>query len=296
MSNRYVTLEDRAVLALAGADVRTFLQGIITQDIESLTPTHSIYSALLSAQGKFVCDFFLIEQPEEIWLECAKAHAAKLYRLLHLYKLRAEVKISERTGELHVSAVMGDTDKLALPRTPGRTERFHDGVITVLVDPRHAELGARVIAPAGEGETWLIQRGFDHATPKDYVQHRIHLGIPEGDTDNVPDKTLLLENGFEELHGVSFNKGCYVGQEVTARTKHRANLHKLLHIVEAEAPLKPGTPILLGDKEVGDIRSTHDGIGLALLRTDAVAKSTPDAPLTANGQQLSARLPDWRHI
>lgn len=294
MSNRYVILEDRALLALFGADVRSFLQGIITQDVETLSPSRSVYSALLSAQGKFLCDFFLIQQPDAIWLECSKAHVAKLYRLLHLYKLRSDVHITEKTDAFHIAAAMGNTDQLALPQTAGRTERFHEDAITAYIDPRHPALGARVIAAADEGQTWLIQRGFDHATQSDYEQHRILLGIP-GDSDNIVEKTLLLENGFEELHGVQFNKGCYIGQEVTARTKHRASLHKLLHIVESEHPLTAGSTITLGEREVGDIRSVQDRVGLALIRNEAVAKATAETPLMANGHALEARLPEWRN-
>lgn len=291
MSNRYVTFDDRAVLEISGADARTFLQGLITQDVNIITSIYSGYSALLTAQGKFIADFFLIHRDEQtLWLECAKAYLPTLLRLLALYRLRADVKLHDLSDKLHVHAVLGNIAQLALYETPGRTEHFHTDNIVAFVDPRSEKLGARVIAPAGEGETWLIQRGFVHAPLVDYDLRRIGLGIP-AEGDNIADKTLILENGFEELHGVSFTKGCYVGQEVTARTKHRANLHKLLFIVEGDQDLpESGTPILLGEREVGQMRSARGKHGLAVLRVDSADK----AGLKAGDVAITATKPEWR--
>lgn len=292
MSNRYATLDDRAVLEVSGTDSRSFLQGLITQDIHIATSSYTGYSALLNAQGKFLADFFLIHRDENtVWLECAKAYAPTLLRLLALYRLRADVKLLDLTDKLNVHAVMGNIAQLALFESAGRTEHFHKDNIIAFVDPRSPQLGARVIAPLGEGETWLTQRGFARAALADYDCHRITLGIP-AEGDNIADKTLILENGFEELHGVSFNKGCYVGQEVTARTKHRANLHKLLFIIEGDAETLPkaGTPILLGEREVGQMRSSFGNIGLAVLRVDSADKDG----LKVGDVGITAKTPDWR--
>lgn len=294
MSNRHIVLSHRAVLRLSGKDVRPFLQGLITQDIDTVTPTHSAWSALLNAQGKYLYDFFLIADGEDILLDCDREQAATLQKLLGLYKLRADVTITMLDGH-HVLAAMGALTPLGLPEHPGRTERFHDGTIIAFVDSRHAAMAARVIAPAGEAETWIIQRGYAQASVADYEQHRLALGIPRAGIDNLPEKTLILENGFEELHGVSFQKGCYVGQEVTARTKHRANLRKQLYIVRGKALPAVGTAITQDGKTVGDMRSSSGNLGLAVIRIDAVEKAQAgNTPLTAGESAITAESPSWR--
>lgn len=296
MSNRHIVLTHRHVLRLSGADVRPFLQGLVTQDVETVTPQHSAWAALLNAQGKYLYDFFLIADGDDLLLDCDGQQAEPLQKLLGLYKLRADVAITDLGNDYHVLAAMGDMTPLGLPETAGRTERFHDGRIIAFVDPRHPAMAARIIAPAGEGETWILQRGYAQAYMRDYESHRIELGIPRAGIDSVTQKTLILENGFEELHGVSFDKGCYVGQEVTARTKHRANLHKRLYHVRGDSALpEAGTDIRLGVRIVGEMRSSCDDQGLAVIRGDAVeAAAKGEETLLAGDVAITASNPPWR--
>lgn len=297
MSNRYVLLSHRHILRLSGKDARSFLQGLVTQDVETVTGHHSAWTAMLNAQGKYLFDFFMIADGDSLLLDCDTNQAADLQRLLTMYKLRANMTIEDLQKQFHVVAAMGDLTPLALPEHAGRTERYLDGKVIAFIDPRHARMAARVIAPAGEAETWVLQRGYAQASMADYEAWRISLGIPRAGIDNVPQKTLILENGFEELHGVSFNKGCYVGQEVTARTKHRANLHKRLYIVRGTAPLPPAeTPIMLGERVVGDMRSSAGKTGLAIIRSEAVEKAAGgEGKLQAADIALQATNPDWRN-
>lgn len=296
MSNRYVVLSHRRILRLSGKDCRSFLQGLVTQDVETVTASHSAWTAMLNAQGKYLFDFFLIADGEGLLLDCDSTQAEGLQRQLSLYKLRADVQIEDMQNAFHVIAAMGDVTPLALPEHTGRTERFNEGRIIALIDPRHAGMAARIVAPAGEAETWVLQRGYAQASIADYEEHRIQLGIPRAGVDNVPQKTLLLENGFEELHGVSFDKGCYVGQEVTARTKHRANLHKHLYIINAQTALPAtGSDILLGERVVGDVRSVQGRIGLAVIRDEAVEKAQQGGDaLKAGNTAIQAQTPPWR--
>lgn len=296
MSNRYVVLSHRRILRLSGKDCRSFLQGLVSQDVETVTASHSAWTALLNAQGKYLFDFFMIAEGGGLLLDCDSAQADELQRLLTMYKLRADVQVENLQNGYHVVAAMGDVTPLALPEHAGRTERFNEGRIIALIDPRHAGMAARIIAPAGEAETWVLQRGYAQASIADYEEHRILLGIPRAGVDNVPQKTLLLENGFEELHGVSFDKGCYVGQEVTARTKHRANLHKHLYIIEAKTALPAtGSDILLEGRVVGDLRSAQGRIGLAVIRDEAVEKALKsNAPLQVGDIAIQAQTPSWR--
>lgn len=296
MSNRYVVLNHRRVLRLGGKDARSFLQGLVTQDIESVTEDHSAWTAMLNAQGKYLFDFFVIAEGEGLLLDCDATQADALQKLLGMYKLRADVTIENLQDSYHVVATLGDLTPLALPEHAGRTQRYHNGTIVAFVDARSAAMAARVIAPAGEAETWVLQRGYAQASVADYEIHRIGLCIPRAGIDNVPQKTLILENGFEELHGVSFEKGCYVGQEVTARTKHRASLHKLLYGVHGDAALPDaGTEIMLGERAVGEMRSSHGKRGLAVIRTEAVEKAAQNqGVLMAGGVTLAVQHPVWR--
>lgn len=293
MSNRYIHIENRAILAIAGEDARSFLQGLITQDINTVSPSQSAYGTLLNAQGKFLHDFFIAQHGDAIWLDCDATRRDDLLRLLRIYCLRAKVTITDLHSHYHVLAALGELSALTLPSTPGRTESFEEHQILAMVDPRMTEMGARVIALVDKGENWLEQRGFSHIEAGDYRRNRLKLGVPDGSIDLVPGKSLLLENGIDQLHGVSFEKGCYVGQEVTARTKHRAELRKQLYCVKAAGRLPPiDTPIMLGERTVGEMRSSHEDIGLAMLRHDAVST---DEPLTAAGIALEAHLPAWNN-
>lgn len=291
MSNRYLALQDRALLRFSGKDARHFLQGLITQNIHNITPTNSAYSLLLNAQGKFLFDFFLIADGDGILMEVGDARLDHLKHLLTMYRLRADVQINDLTANYHILAVIGNTAALSLADGEGRTEHDPDSGVFEFIDPRHAPMGARIIAPNGQGENLLQQRGFAQMTPEAYTAHRLSLGIPEGDPDNRPEKTLPLENGLDRLHGIDFEKGCYVGQEVTARTHYRANLRKRLYKVKARDGLpEPGTPVMLGERAAGTLFSTLGKTGLALLRMDAVESAER---LTADGVELQASLPPW---
>jgi folate-binding protein YgfZ len=297
MSNRFIVLPHRHLLRLRGKDARHFLQGLVTQDIHKVTADHTVWTAMLNAQGKYLFDFFVIADGEhDLLLDCDSSQINELRRLLGLYRLRADVAVEDLADSYHVAAAMGDPSTLALPPHPGRSEQFMGGKVIATIDPRCVDIGMRVVAPAGEAETWLVQRGYSRASLADYEAHRIALGLPRTSIDSVAQKTLILENGFEELNGVSFDKGCYVGQEVTARTKHRANLHKRLYVVKARGTLpENGGDILLGERVVGDLRSTCGNTGLAVIRSEAVEKAASgEAALSVAGLPLTARNPQWR--
>jgi folate-binding protein YgfZ len=263
-------LSDRAVLAVCGADARDFLQGLISNDIRKVSAGRALFAALLSPQGKFLFDFFIVEYEGALLLETDKARLPQLQKRLLMYKLRAKIELAVMP-EMQVSAGWGG-------------EAARDGLITY-ADPRLAELGWRSIHKADASASSEMDA---------YERHRIGLGVPEGSKDLVADRSLLLEYGYDELNAIDFAKGCYVGQEVTARTKHRASLHKFIHIVEASKPLpSPGTPILCGPREVGVLCGSVGTLGLALLRVDEVARATPKTPLTCEGVPLQARLPHW---
>jgi folate-binding protein YgfZ len=179
-----------------------------------------------------------------------------------------------------------------LPPERGAAAPFPDGV--AYVDPRLAEMGARLLLPRAVGAAPLTERSFRAGDVAAYDRLRLSLGVPDGSRDLVLDKSILLESGFEELNGIDWQKGCYVGQELTARTKYRGLIKKRLMPVAVEGPLPPpGTPVMAGDQEAGEMRSGRDGIGLALLRLEATGDGKP---LTAAGAKLTPRKPAWANF
>jgi folate-binding protein YgfZ len=178
-----------------------------------------------------------------------------------------------------------------LPAEPGAVRPFDGGI--ALVDPRLAALGARIVADRHDfvrfGAPGLVEADFAA-----YDRHRLGLGIPDASRDLVPEKSILLEAGFDELNGVDWQKGCYVGQELTARTKYRGLIKKRYFPVRIDgAAPEPGAIVRLDGKDAGEMRSARDGIGLALLRLDAVGA---DRPLTAGAARLTPLRPDWLRI
>lgn len=288
-------LADRGVLRLAGDDTRTFLQGLISNDVDALSPERALYAALLTPQGKYLFDFLLYEQDGAVLLDAEAARLTELARRLTMYRLRAEVTIEDASVELAVLAVWGDgaATAFALPETPGAA-RAEDGAV-VAVDPRLAALGVRALVPRERIEAFAQGYGLGPGTPEAYDLHRLRLGVPDGSRDLVPQKSILLESSFEELNGVSFAKGCYVGQELTARTKHRGLVKRRLVPVRLAGPLPPpGTIVTAGGAgpELGEIRSGRDGWVLASLRLEAIREDGP-RPLTADGTALTPVLPAW---
>jgi folate-binding protein YgfZ len=288
----FALLPERGILAVSGPDRRSFLQGLVSNDVEKLASGRAVYAALLTAQGKYLHDFIMVERYETIWLDAERARLADLRRRLSMYRLRAKVEIAERP-ELGVAAVFGDgaSAALGLPDEAGAGRPWEDGI--ALVDPRLPDLGARVIANRTHLAR-LAATGLAEAEFAAYDRRRLALGVPDGSRDLVPEKSILLESGFDELNGVDWHKGCYVGQELTARTKYRGLIKKRLFPVRIDGPSPaPGATVTLDSREAGEMRSTCGGIGLALLRLEAVAGSPP---LSAEGATITPLRPDWMRI
>jgi folate-binding protein YgfZ len=244
-----LVLDARGVLRVAGEDRQSFLQGIVSNDVAKAGPERALWSAFLTPQGKFLHEFFLAESGDAILLDCEAARLADLRRRLSIYKLRSKVTLEDASADLAVAVLFGPgaLEALGLAETPGRAAPFAGGL--AYVDPRLAALGARALLPRAEAAAALAAAGFAQGALADYDRLRISLGVPDGSRDLEVEKSILLENGFDELHGVDWNKGCYMGQELTARTKYRALIKKRLLPVEIDGPAPaPGTPITAGGK------------------------------------------------
>ena len=286
----FVLLDDRGILAVSGPDRRPFLQGLVSNDVEKVGPAAARYAAFLTAQGKYLHDFIMVEAGESIWLDTEIARLGDLKRRLSIYRLRAKASLDERP-DLCVAAVFGADGPaaLGLSSEPGAARVVASGV--AFVDPRVAPLGARAILPRDGARALLADAGLVEAGFDSYDRLRLSLGIPDGSRDLVPEKSILLEAGFDELNGVDWQKGCYIGQELTARTKYRGLVKRRLMPVEIEGPTPPpGTTVTMDGREVGEMRSSRDGLGLALLR---IEPARDGKMLAAGDAALVPLTPPW---
>jgi len=283
----YIPLENRGLIKIEGPDARDYLQGLVSQDMTRVTPSQAVYSAFLSPQGKFLYDFFCFELDGALIFDCESHRCSDFFKRLSMYKLRSDVTLTDVTDGYQVSAVIGDADKLGLNDERGTSAAFGDGV--AYMDPRLSVMGARVVLPIDSSA--LEDAGIPTGTLTDYESVRITHGLPDGSRDMNVDKALLLENGFEELDGVSFTKGCFMGQELTARTRYRGLVKKRLLPVAIDGPAPDsGTPFEADGREAGEMRTSIEGAGLALIRLD---KLSDGASFTVGETTLTPNVPDW---
>ena len=264
-------LPDRGVLEVAGEDRVAFLQGLVSNDVAEAAPGRAVWAALLTPQGKWLADFFVFSDGERLLLDCERAQAPMLTARLSRFRLRSRVSLRDASEEFAVHAGWGGA---AMPEG--------GAVVAAAPDPRLAEAGWRALASAPPPE---VDTAFE-----DWDLHRLGLGLPDGSRDMAAEQTVLLEAGFDELRGVSWTKGCYMGQELTARTRYRGLLKRRLIPVALDGPLPPrGTPVLAGEAEVGEMRSGRDGLGMALLRLEALEGRA----LRCGEAALTPRVPAW---
>jgi len=291
----YFQRPDRGVVTVAGSDRIDFLQGLISNDAARAADDRAIWSALLTPQGKFRHDFFLVGQGERVLIECeAGDRLMDLGVTLRRYVLRADVKLGV-AKDLAVFQVAGEgaLGALGLAATPGAAQPFAGGV--AFVDPRLSGGGARVLAPAERTRTAFADAGIAEGEKTAWDAIRIPLGLPDGSADLQVDKAILLENGFDELGGVDWKKGCYMGQELTARTKYRGLVKKRLTPLRLEGgAARPGQLVTLGGKEAGEVRSVAGEWALALLRLKVVRDAEASGRrLEVDGAPAEPVRPDW---
>jgi hypothetical protein len=265
--NAITSLPERGVLAIEGADRVAFLQGLVSNDVGAAAPGRAVWAALLTAQGKWLADFFIFAAEDALLLDCERAQIPDLVQRLSRYRLRMKVTLRP-DPTLHVCVAWADRPDVEGVAAP---------------DPRLPGFAWRILSSAPVHDT---------ATPEDWDRYRLAAGLPDGSKDMDPDRGLLLEAGFDELDGVSWSKGCYMGQELTARTKYRGLVKRRLVPVQVDGPLPPpGTPILRDGQDAGTMRSGRDRLGLASLRLDALEGS-----LHCGESVLTPRVPAWMRL
>lgn len=268
-------LTNRGVIALSGAEARGFLQGLITNEMAECVDGHALYAALLTPQGKILFEFFVVADGGRFLLDCAAARAEELAKQLGFYRLRAKVDIATRP-DMAVTASWGEN----APKNSG----------SAFTDPRLPALGVRMIVPRGAFKD-------TNTTPADFHAHRLSLGVPDS-ADLAPDTVFALDAGLEELNGVSFKKGCYIGQEVTARMKHRSTARRRILIAEIKGALPaPGTAVMAGERELGNLMTGQGHRALALVRLDRLVEAEAvQASITAGQTLITLHRPGWLRI
>jgi tRNA-modifying protein YgfZ len=277
-------LPDRGVVKVSGNDARDFLNGLVTTDITLLAPNLGRFGALLTPQGKITVDFLITEAPAGhgggFLIDCPRALAQGLADKLGFYKLRAKVAVENLSDSLGVLAAW-DGDFAIKPDL-------------AFADPRNAALGWRILVPEQLAQKVADLIGAEMVDSTAYDAHRIASGVPRGGLDFMYGDAFPHETNMDRLHGVDFDKGCYVGQEVVSRMQHRgtARTRTIRVILDGSSPA-PGEAILAGDKAVGTMGSTAGHNGLALVRIDRVADALDaGTPLTSGGLALHLAEPD----
>ena len=260
-------LDDRAVLAISGPQAREFLQGLVTNDIvNGLAPGTGLYTGLLSPQGKIQFDFLVAEGDGALLLDVARDAQDALLRKLKMYRLRSKVEIEPREQLAVYVDLRGHPEN--------RRAAYAERAVS-FADPRLAGLGVRSIGARAEMPANL-------QGPRAYHQHRLALGVPEAG-DFGFERIFALDAGLGELNGISFTKGCYIGQELTARMKHRATSRKRILTATADVALPAAGPVTKGGVEVGELISTHGHCAFALVRLDRLEE--------ARGDVMAAQIP-----
>ncbi|MFN0217932.1 MAG: YgfZ/GcvT domain-containing protein [Hyphomicrobium sp.] len=280
-----VALPERGVVKVDGADASKFLQGLITNDMERIGASgDAIHAGLLSPQGKILFEFFVVGTDQGYLLDVARDKAVDLAKRLAMYRLRADVAIAEVSDRYRIFAFFGDqrdahSGRLATPR---------------FVDPRLPELGQRLISDAAKSDDVETAISATIAPASAYQAHRISLGIPEGGVDYEFGDAFPHEANFDLFNGVSFSKGCYVGQEIVARMHNKSVVRKRVTPISGTTALTPGASVLIGDVAIGRVGSVDGRAALAMLRLDraveaqdrAIQLKSNDVAITADAAVL----------
>jgi|UniRef100_UPI0040490547 folate-binding protein YgfZ len=258
-NNQVYILEDRAILYINGDDAKEFLQNLISNDINKVNDNNSCFASLLTPQGKFLFEFIIVKHKSGYFIDCEKSQANDLFKQLRIYKLRSKVEILNLSNEF-VIAVFDSEKFLSFDNAKdvlGHTVKYREDPI--VLDPRHKELGARLIINLEKLYLSLKKLGLKSADPIEYYKISHQLGIVPKDLNKLQNKLFGIECNFEELNGLDFKKGCYVGQENTARIKLKNKLSKrLLPIQVTKGDLHQDEPIYNNEVEIGKILIEKD--------------------------------------
>jgi folate-binding protein YgfZ len=276
---RIAELTRRAAVAVSGPEAETFLDGLVTNDVAGIAAGEAGYGALLTPQGKILFDFILFRDGERFIFDLPRSAVAEFIKRLGFYKLRAKVEIADLAATQCVAVAWGGDQPPTI-----------DGIVAV--DPRLRALGFRFIV---DDNVPVAAEGYREASQADYDAHRIALGIPEGGVDFAYGEVFPHDVDMDQLGGIAFDKGCYVGQEVVSRMEHRGTARRRIVHVGAASPIPPaGAEIRAGEASIGVIASSTGQTGLALVRLDRARDAIETGvPLLARGMPVEIDIPEW---
>ncbi len=292
--NNVYILEDRGLLYISGEDCKEFLQNIFTNNINKVDEKNSCYSALLTPQGKYLYDFNILKHKSGYFLDCEKKNIDNLFKQLNLYKLRSKVEILNLSNEFVIAVISKERflDMENSNSNAGCTTKFRED--NIFLDPRNIELGARLVTNLEKLYLSLKKLGLQSADKKEYYKLSHEIGIPQNNTDKLQNKLFGIECNFDELNAIDFKKGCYVGQENTARIKLKDKLNKRLLPIE----------VIEGDLEDDVIAFEKDEIGKILINDDypfAIFKVKNEKfnfnkTFNCGSAKIKVKKPDWLKI
>jgi hypothetical protein len=291
IKNVYI-LEDRGILFVNGLDAKEFLQNLVTNDINKVDNSNSCFASLLTPQGKFLFDFLIVKHKNGYFIDCEKKQADNLFKKFNIYKFRSKVEITNLSNEFVIAAFSYEKFMSFKESKDilGYTFKYREDPI--LLDPRHKKLGGRLIINLEKLYLSLKKLDLKSSEPNEYYNFSHELGIPQRDMDKLSDKLFGIECNFEELNGIDFKKGCYVGQENTSRIKLRNKLSKrLLPIQLIKGNLEEGASIFNNKNEVGKVLINNDQpFGLIKYLSDHF---NHEAEFRSENAIFKIKKPDW---
>jgi len=292
--NEVITLEDRGFIQVNGAEAKDFLQNIITNEIEKVTSSSSVFSSILTPQGKYLFEFFILKLKDNYLLECEKKSTAEIIKLLNFYKLRSKVDFIDLT-EKYVAAVISlekfkEMNNSNLSK--GSTASYRDD--PVYIDPRNDKLGAKIISKLENISLTIKKLNLKITDKKKYYNKSFQLGIPQIDLNKLKDKIFGIENNLDKLNGIDFNKGCYIGQENTSRIKLRNKLRRrILPVEKISGQIAANDIIKYKDSEVGKIMIDKP-YSFALVKVvEPDLKEFTNIELICGNSKIKILKPEW---
>ena len=292
--NEVITLEDRGFIQVTGAEAKDFLQNIVTNDVEKVTNSSSVFSSILTPQGKYLFEFFILKLKDSYLLECEKESTEEIIKILNYYKLRSKVDFINLNKEYSVSVISLEKFKEidSSNSSKGKTINYEDGLI--YIDPRNDKLGAKIISKIGTVQIKIKKLNLNFADKNKYYKNCFELGIPQINLKNLKDKIFGIENNLDELNGIDFKKGCYVGQENTSRIKLRNKLRRrILPVQKISGEISENDIIKYKDLEIGKIMiSKPYSFGLIKI-VDPDIKEFNNIDLVCGNSKIKIIKPDW---
>jgi len=292
--NEVITLEDRGFIQVNGPEAKEFLQNIVTNNVEKVTPESSLFSSILTPQGKYLFDFFIIKLKDSYLIECEKKSTSEIIKLLNFYKLRSKVDLVDLNEKYTVAIISLEKFKEINNSDPlkGKTTVYEESLI--YIDPRNEKLGAKIISKTKDINLIIEKLNLSIVDKKKYYKKSFELGVPQTEMDKLKEKIFGIENNLDELNGIDFKKGCYVGQENTARIKLRNKLRRrVLPVQKIKGKISENDIIKYKDNEIGKIMIDKPYPFALVKVVDPDIKEFNNIELQCGNSKIKISKPDW---